>query len=65
MPDLVGVQYSYEAVAWVNENVWFIDKAFNRPNVPQAIQIENLWRYLRLRNFIREDGRPNVHGGTL
>jgi hypothetical protein len=46
MTDLVGVQYSYEAVAWVNENVWFIDKAFNRPNVPQAIQIENLWRYL-------------------
>ena len=41
-PDLDGAHYSNETVAWMKENVYFVEKASNPPNVPQARPIENL-----------------------
>ena len=41
-PDLVEAYYSNETVAWMEENVHFVEKFSNSPNVPQARSIENL-----------------------
>ena len=30
-------------MAWMNENVYFVDETTNPPNVPQARPIENEW----------------------
>ena len=37
--DLAGAHYSKEAIAWMDENVYFVDKESN----PQARPIENFW----------------------
>ena len=42
-PDLARAHYSKESVAWMNENVYFVDENTNPQNVPQARSIENLW----------------------
>ena len=55
-PDLARAHYSKESVAWMNENVYFVDENTNPPNVPQARPIENLGVFWH-RKFMREDGR--------
>ena len=40
------MHYSKESVAWMNENVYFVDETTNPPNIPQARPIENLWGIL-------------------
>ena len=41
-PDLARAHYSKESVAWMNENVYFVDAIRQSPpNVPQARPIEN------------------------
>ena len=42
-PDLAGCHYSKQTVAWMDENVKFMPKDINPPNVPQARPIENFW----------------------
>ena len=42
-PDLAGAHYSNVTVPWMEENLHFVKKASNPPNVPQARPIENLW----------------------
>lgn len=42
-PDLAGCHYSNRTVAWMNENIKFVPKALNPPNIPQARPIENFW----------------------
>jgi transposase len=46
-PDLASAHYSKETIAWMNENVNFIPKEMNPPNVPQARPIENFWGCLK------------------
>ena len=41
-PDLAGAHYSNGTVEWMEENVYFVEKASNPPNVSQARPIENL-----------------------
>ena len=40
-PDLASCHYSKQTVAWMDENVKFVPKDINPPNVPQARPIEN------------------------
>ena len=42
-PDLASSHYSKQTVAWMSENVNFVPKNLNPPNVPQARPIENFW----------------------
>ena len=42
-PDLAGAHYSKETIAWMDENLYFVDKGSNPPNVLQARPIENFW----------------------
>jgi hypothetical protein len=42
-PDLAGAHYSNVTVAWMEQNVNYVVKAINPPNVPQARPIENFW----------------------
>lgn len=42
-PDLARAHYSNATVKWMSENVNFVDKRLNPPNVPQARPIENFW----------------------
>ena len=42
-PDLASCHYSKQTVAWMDENVKFVPKDINPPNVPQARPIENFW----------------------
>ena len=42
-PDLAGAHYSKERTAWVDENLYFVDKESNAPNVPQERPIANFW----------------------
>lgn len=42
-PDLASAHYSKETVSWMNENIKFVPKHLNPPNVPQARPIENFW----------------------
>ncbi len=42
-PDLASCHYSKQTVAWMDENVKFVPKDINPPNVPQARLIENFW----------------------
>ena len=41
--DLASCHYSKQTVAWMDENVKFVPKDINPPNVPQARPIENVW----------------------
>lgn len=45
-PDLASAHYSNSVVDWMNENINFIPKDSNPPNVPQARPIEDFWSYL-------------------
>ena len=40
--DLAGAHYSNESLAWMEENVHFVEMASDPPNVPKARPIENL-----------------------
>ena len=42
-PDLASCHYSKQTVAWMDENVKFVPKDMNPPNVQQARPIENFW----------------------
>jgi transposase len=42
-PDLAKPHYSKTAIAWMRENVNFVEEEDNPPNVPQARPIENFW----------------------
>ena len=52
-PDLARCHYFRQTVAWMDENVNFVPKEINPPNVPQARPIENFWD----KRFTREDGK--------
>ena len=45
-PDLAPAHYSNDTVAWMSENLNFVPKDINPPNVPQARPIENFWGIL-------------------
>ena len=42
-PNLADYHYSKQTVALMNENVYFVPKDINPPNVPQERPIENFW----------------------
>jgi len=42
-PDLASAHYSMESTTRMNENVNYVTKDINPPNVPQARPIENFW----------------------
>ena len=42
-PDLALSHYADSVVRWMNENVSYVGKDKNPPNVPQASPIENFW----------------------
>ena len=42
-PDLASAHYAKATVAWMDENINFVPKNLNPPNVPQARPIENFW----------------------
>ena len=48
MPDLAGAHYSDETVVWMEENVHFVEKVSNSPDVEglDSKPIENLWGIL-------------------
>ncbi len=41
--DLASAHYSNLTIRWMNENINFVDKDCNPPNIPQARPIENFW----------------------
>ncbi|RNA05686.1 hypothetical protein BpHYR1_010228 [Brachionus plicatilis] len=43
LPDLASSHYSILSTTWMNENVNYVTKDINPPNVPQAPTIENFW----------------------
>ena len=42
-PDLASAHYAKDTVVWMEENINFVPKERNPPNVPQARAIENFW----------------------
>jgi hypothetical protein len=42
-PDLSTSHYAKDCVDWMKENINFVAKYMNPPNVPQTRPIENLW----------------------
>ncbi len=42
-PDLASAHYHKDTVQWMSENINFVPKDVNPPNVPQARSIENFW----------------------
>jgi hypothetical protein len=42
-PDLAPAHYSNETVKWMEDNVHFVAKHLNPPNVPKARPIEDFW----------------------
>ena len=42
-PDLASANYSIDCTTWMDENVNYVAKDINPPNVPQARPIENFW----------------------
>jgi hypothetical protein len=42
-PDLASAHYSGVAIEWMSENLNFVGKEINPPNVPQARPIESFW----------------------
>ena len=53
-PDLASSHYADSVVRWMNENVNYVGKDINPPNVPQARPIENFWGCLVQKVY--EDG---------
>ena len=52
-PDLASSHYADSVVQWMENNINFVPKDSNPPNVPQARPIENFWGYLA--NKVYED----------
>jgi hypothetical protein len=46
-PDLASAHYSKATISWMDENVNYVPKTTNPPNVPQARPIENFWGCLK------------------
>lgn len=42
-PDLASAHYAGSCVSWMEDNINFVAKNMNPPNVPQARPIENFW----------------------
>jgi hypothetical protein len=42
-PDLASSHYANQCVAWMSENISFVQKEINPPSIPQARPIENFW----------------------
>ena len=42
-PDLASAHYHEDTVQWMSENINFVPKDVNPPNVPQDRSIENFW----------------------
>ena len=42
-PDLVKFHYAKACVSWMSENIDFVPKSMNPPNLPQACPFENCW----------------------
>ena len=42
-PDLASSHNADSVVRWINENINYVGKDINPPNVPQARPIENFW----------------------
>ena len=42
-PDLASAHYAGATVSWMEQNVNFVPKYSNTPNIPQARSIENFW----------------------
>lgn len=53
-PDLASSHYANSCVTWMSENINFVQKEMNPPNVPQARPIENFWGDLTQKVY--EDG---------
>ena len=53
-PDLASSHYANSCVDWMEENIYFVPKAINPPNVPQARPIENFWGCLS--EMVYKDG---------
>jgi hypothetical protein len=53
-PDLASSHYAKQVVSWMEENVNFVSKDLNPPNVPQARPIEKFWGCLAQKVY--EDG---------
>lgn len=53
-PDLATCHYSKANIQWMTENINFVPKNLNPPNVPQARPIEDFWGYLI--QLVYEDG---------
>ena len=53
-PDLASAHYAKSVLAWMNENLNYVSKEINPPNVPQARPIENFWGCLVQKVY--EDG---------
>lgn len=52
-PDLARAHYSAATVGWMDENVNYVAKRLNPPNVPQARPIENFWGCLTQKVYDR------------
>jgi hypothetical protein len=42
-PDLASSHYAKSVLNWMNENINYVQKEINPPNIPQARPIENFW----------------------
>jgi hypothetical protein len=42
-PDLASAHFAATTVAWMDQNVNYVPKRLNPPNVPQARPIEKFW----------------------
>ncbi|RNA14414.1 glucosylceramidase 4 [Brachionus plicatilis] len=50
-PDLTSAYYSILSTAWMNENVNYVTKDFNPPNVLEARPAENFWGCLSEKEY--------------
>ena len=50
-PDLATSHYAKDCLTWMSENINFVPKDMNPPNVPQARPIENFWGDLSQRVY--------------
>ena len=46
-PDLSSAHHSDLVTSWMDQNINFVKKDTNPPNVPHATPIEDFWGYLR------------------
>jgi hypothetical protein len=53
-PDLASSHYAKSVVSWMDQNINYVAKDINPPNVPQARPIETFWA--QLSQMVYEDG---------